>query len=269
VIGAVFIALSSWFFFSTDDEGVNDPRRAIQQAVSNIKDPIKRQHRAISLAINQYRSKRGRLPNRLEELVPKWFDKVPLNPVTRKPFTYKIIANKPILGEEEVDEETENDDFSNLSKDEVDMLIASFDGKDSDSDYKYSSIGKRDPFSPFDFTVKVSVDTTVPPLQRYSVGQLKLSAILRGDKEASAMVETEEGMGYPVRVGTRIGIDNGIVTEILSDKVKITESVTDFTGAVKSREVEMHLRRGDTDTFSRPKVTTRARPHPNSKRSGR
>jgi Tfp pilus assembly protein PilP len=143
-------------------------------------------------------------------------------------------------------------DFSDAQKE---ALLASLDEADPDGEYRYDATGRRDPFTPVDFSVKVSVDTTVPPLQRFTLGQLKLSAILRGGSEPSAMVETQEGMGYPVKRGTKIGPDNGEVVEISENKIVIRETQSDFSGAVTERLVEMNLRAGDEKGgFSRPTV---------------
>lgn len=245
-----------WLFAGGEGEREEDPRKVIERATEGIKDPGQRAQRRIVMAVNQFKSKRGRLPNRLEELVPEWFDTVPIDPATKKAFAYRVEGDKPIVGVPKGGASLADGALpESLSEAQIDEIIASLDKPDPSAAYVYDPTGRRDPFKPFDFSVKVSVDTSVPPLQRFSLGQLKVSAILLGGDNPSAMVETEEGMGYPVKKGTKIGLDNGEVVDILADKILIREKSTDFTGAVSERTVEMVLHR-DTERsgFSRPAV---------------
>lgn len=243
-------------FVGDGEESAEDPRKVIERATEGIKDPGQRAQRRIVMAANQFKSKRGRLPNRLEELVPEWFDVVPVDPATKKAFAYRVEGDKPVVGAPKGSSAVGDGAIpESLTEAQIDEIIASLDAPDPAADYVYDPTDRRDPFKPFDFSVKVSVDTSVPPLQRFSLGQLKVSAILLGGDDPSAMVETEEGMGYPVKKGTKIGLDNGEVIEIVRDKVLIRERFTDFTGAVTKRTVEMMLH-GDTkkNGFSRPAV---------------
>lgn len=253
---AAVVQLGMWFLAGGEEERAEDPKKAIERTTEGIKDPGQRAQRRIVMAINQFKIKRGRLPNRLEELVPEWFARVPVDPSTKKPFAYRIQAGQPVVGAGRGDAPLREDGLpESLSDAQIDEIIASLDAPDPSAQYVYDSTGRRDPFTPFDFSVKVSVDTSVPPLQRFSLGQLKVSAILLGGDNPSAMVETEEGMGYPVKKGTKIGLDDGEVVEIARDRVLIREKTTDFAGVVTERMVEMVLH-GDAakSSFSRPAV---------------
>ncbi len=236
LIGGLILSLQ---FFGVDDESSSDPKADIEQAVAAIKDPRRRLERRVVLSVNQFRAKRGRLPARLQELVPGWFDAVPLDPKTNKPLEYRVERNRFFIGDESRNVADERG--GGITDDEEDRLIGSLDRPDHEDQYVYDPTGLRDPFTPIDFSVKVSVDTTVPPLQRFALGQLKVSAILVGGNDPSAMVETQEGMGYPVKKGTKIGLDNGEVVEILPDKVVVREVTTDFSGAVSDRLIEMMI----------------------------
>ncbi len=108
---------------------------------------------------------------------------------------------------------------------------------------RYSGVGKRDPFRPFRVKVRVSKRKreNLSPLERYELGQLKLVAIVWNIKEPRAMVEDSAGLGYILKVGTPIGTSEGKVKAIKPTEVVIEESVTDFYGARKQREVSLKL----------------------------
>jgi len=108
--------------------------------------------------------------------------------------------------------------------------------------YKYDPSGKRDPFLPFDFSPKTEVDETKTPLERYDLGQLKLTAVLEGFDKPRAIVENAAGKGFTVIIGTKIGRNNGVVTEIAKDKVIVREHFVDFTGLEQDKDVELRLR---------------------------
>lgn len=259
LMGLGAVAQLGLWVLSDSDEAETQTGSGIESAVSGIKDPRKRLHRRVVLSVDQFRLKRGRLPQRLEELVPEWFAQVPLDPRTGKPFSFTVSGDRFFVGDgaSKGAQSAINGD-EELSEAEREELLTSFDAFEPDDGYRYDPTGRRDPFTPVDFSIKVSVDTTVPPLQRFSLGQLKLSAILRGGDEPSAMVETQEGMGYPVKQGSKIGNNQGEVVEILNDKIVIRETHSDFSGAVKERFVEMNLRAdSESGAFSRPSVNSK------------
>lgn len=109
----------------------------------------------------------------------------------------------------------------------------------------YDSTGKRDPFRPFDFSPKESERDDLTPLERYDIGQLKLTAVLDGFDEPTAVVENAAGRGFTVRRGAKIGPNGGVITEVLKDKLVIVETTTDYTGETKSRTVELFIRTKD------------------------
>ena len=109
----------------------------------------------------------------------------------------------------------------------------------------YDSTGKRDPFRPFDFSPKESERDDLTPLERYDIGQLKLTAVLDGFEEPTAVVENAAGRGFTVKRGAKIGPNGGVITEVLKDKLVIVETTTDYTGETKSRTVELFIRTKD------------------------
>lgn len=108
----------------------------------------------------------------------------------------------------------------------------------------YNAAGKRDPFVRFlkvePKTIRAAMDS-VPPLQRYDLGELKFVGVIRGPKGAYALVEDAEGKGYTVKAGTKIGRGGGTVTRITDDEILIKEDFRDYTGAKVVRETSMKL----------------------------
>ena len=88
-------------------------------------------------------------------------------------------------------------------------------------------------------------DEAKTPLERYDLGQLKLTAVLEGFDQPKAIIETSEGKGFTVGVGTKIGRNNGEIAEIQKDRVLILETEVDFTGVKKTKTTELRLRTKD------------------------
>lgn len=108
----------------------------------------------------------------------------------------------------------------------------------------YSPSGKRDPFIRFlkvePRALRAEMDS-VPPLQRYDLGELKFVGVIRGPKGAFALVEDAEGKGYTVTKGTKIGRGGGTVTRVTDDEIFIKEDFRDYSGAKVVRETSMKL----------------------------
>jgi len=103
--------------------------------------------------------------------------------------------------------------------------------------------GQRDPFQPLALKPRAVSKPRAnrSPLERYEIGQLKLVGILWNGKEPSAMVEDTTGLGYIVRVGSAIGLNEGKVKSITATDVVIEETYVDFYGATKRRDMRMKL----------------------------
>lgn len=102
---------------------------------------------------------------------------------------------------------------------------------------------RRDPFRPFTLNLRTNVRRrdNLSPLERYEIGQLKLVGIIWSIQNPTALVEDTSGLGYTVRVGTPIGVNEGKVKKIAPDRVLIEEEYIDLYGAKKMREVSMRL----------------------------
>ena len=103
--------------------------------------------------------------------------------------------------------------------------------------FGYDPSGRRDPFAPVVQELQPGkLDTTLPPLQRVTLTELNLIAIVWGAYGYTAMVQTPEGHGYTVRRGTRIGQNSGVVSAITERGIIVQERFTDVYGKKQERE---------------------------------
>ncbi len=109
--------------------------------------------------------------------------------------------------------------------------------------FRYESLGLVDPFEPI--VGKQEGAIAVSPLERYSLDQLKLVAIIWGVPEPRAMVEDPEGKGYIIKKGTRIGKNQGVVIKILDNEVVVLETFVDLLNRKKTNEVSLKLQRSE------------------------
>ncbi|MGZ9197263.1 MAG: pilus assembly protein PilP, partial [Candidatus Deferrimicrobiaceae bacterium] len=91
----------------------------------------------------------------------------------------------------------------------------------------YDPRGKRDPFVSFikaEDRRKAGINAvSIPPLQRYDMGELKFVGVIWTKKGALALVEDAEGKGYSVTVGMRIGRSGGVVSRITGKEILVRE----------------------------------------------
>ena len=219
----------------------------------------RREQLRIQLAVSDFRMANGRLPATLEDLIPKYIDKVPIDPETKKALQYVVEGDKFYVGERKASplvvastatgEGAKAGPADKLVMEEQSKsdLIASLDESVEKVSFVYDPVGKRDPFRPFDFAPKGTDSEKKTPLEQYDLSQLKLTAVLAGLEDPKATVENSAGRGFIVQKGTKIGIRNGEVIEILPDRIKIVEEVVDFTGEKTANVVEMVLRTKDQE----------------------
>jgi len=91
----------------------------------------------------------------------------------------------------------------------------------------YSPVGKRDPFR---VPAAGRELASINPLERFSIEQLQLRGILRGDGQARAMFEDPEGRTHIIREGELLGREQGTVSRILNTEVIITEKTFNYRG---------------------------------------
>lgn len=126
--------------------------------------------------------------------------------------------------------------------------------------YSYNAEGKPDPFNPFidlnkkkevkkvGETVKAGAAETktegsqfMPPLQRYDIEEFKLVAIGGNSRKRVAIVRNSAGKSYSLFRNTKIGMNEGTVTEISNNQVVIMEKTRDAMGKITPRRVVLKL----------------------------
>ena len=115
---------------------------------------------------------------------------------------------------------------------------------------KYDPTGKPDPFAALfskESTTGVSEDTEpkrpLTPLEKIDLSQLQLVAVLQAASGSRAMVEDATGKGYVLIPGTFVGLNSGVVTEILKDRVIVEEKTRDFLGRESTGKKELKLQK--------------------------
>jgi type IV pilus assembly protein PilP len=110
-------------------------------------------------------------------------------------------------------------------------------------DAPYDSMGRRDPFRPPSVGVsRQQRGEPTTPLQRYDVGQLKLVAIIYDTHEPRAVLEDEAGLGYIVKRGTLVGLNDGEIRAIERGRIVVEEQTIDYYGESHPSEIVLELR---------------------------
>ena len=113
--------------------------------------------------------------------------------------------------------------------------------------YHYDPMGKKDPFKPLireerTTAEKILMQKPLTPLQKYTLAELKLVAIVIGLENPKAMVEDPKGDGYILSKGTLIGDKFGEVTEIKRNEVVVVEKEVDYSsGEIVHKKVSLIL----------------------------
>ena len=108
--------------------------------------------------------------------------------------------------------------------------------------FQYNPEGRRDPFkSIIVSSEKQALAENLPPLQRKELSELKVIGIVWGGFGYGAVIQTPDGRGYPVRKGTRIGLNNGVISRITNKEVIIQEKYLDIFNENKMRDFVMEL----------------------------
>ena len=103
----------------------------------------------------------------------------------------------------------------------------------------YDPAGKRDPFKPFIRLVDIPsagpAPVVVPPIQRYSLDQFRISGIVWMSGKPRAMVVDPEGNTYFLGDGDRIGNKEGEILEVRNNGLLVQETIRseDVYGEVK------------------------------------
>lgn len=94
----------------------------------------------------------------------------------------------------------------------------------------YSPFGKRDPFREPVVSEAERTNASLGPLEKYSIQQFQLKAILRGFGRARALFEDPEGKTHILVEGDTIGRERGTISRVLNSEVIITEKTNNYLG---------------------------------------
>ncbi len=115
--------------------------------------------------------------------------------------------------------------------------------------YVYSPAGRRDPFMPIIIKEeKKALAGARTPLERFPVNEFKLAGIVWGGLGYHAMLEGPDGKGYFIRVGAKIGPNQGVVKKITQTTMIIEEKYKDPTGEINRKEITIELRKKQEGT---------------------
>lgn len=265
IIGGVLavVQIGAIFFMSKGEAPAATPKESIDLAVSKLKNlsPDRREMMKVQIAIADFMAKhQGVPPKTLNELVGPYFQSIPLDPATNKPFKYTVDGKRYLLGDKPAAASSQQQPSKagipgttsanpgqqkTLSPQELDAardeLLSVLTQDDSQKNPPYDPVGKKDPFKPFEIAPK---DTNLNPhtaLETIPLEKLSYSAYVESDSEPKAIIETSEGRGYTATKGMKIGTNQGEITDILPNKVVVVETQTDFTGQKQSRTFEIPI----------------------------
>jgi len=109
---------------------------------------------------------------------------------------------------------------------------------------------KKDPFKPFATEpapqakakpAAMASTEDLLPIQRYDVNKFKVSGVIVGLKENTALVIDPEGRGYVVRVGMLIGNSDGRISRITPSSIEVVEHYRDDNGHSRKRTIMLTL----------------------------
>ena len=106
--------------------------------------------------------------------------------------------------------------------------------------YTYDAKSRRDPFQSMVKLLKLSQTRgELPPLQRLELTDVKLIGIVSDASGYYGLIQTPDGKGYTVRVGTPMGMNNGTIRLISEQRVVVAEPTIDAHGKMASRDIEI------------------------------
>ena len=117
--------------------------------------------------------------------------------------------------------------------------------KDSKDDYVYTPGGKTDPFKSFiaeqEAVEEKKKSKPKTYLETLDLSQLELVAVILNHDKNWAMVRDSKGIGHMIVVGTAIGTNGGIVSDIKVREVVIHEEYKDFRGKMITKDIKKKL----------------------------
>lgn len=118
--------------------------------------------------------------------------------------------------------------------------------------FAYNAGGRRDPFKPAEQTTTQPLpvaDNGIAPdpmrrkeeLESFPLDSLRMVGTLDKGGITWALVTTQDGTIYRVRVGNYMGQNNGRITQIAEDRIELAEIVPDSAGGYRERQAVVAL----------------------------
>ena len=109
--------------------------------------------------------------------------------------------------------------------------------------YVYRPGDRRDPFhSLIEERKRRTVKKEhLPPLQRFSLAEMRVIGIAWSPGGYVAMLEMPDGRGYTVKVGSIVGRNKGVVKQITPKGLVVEETLSTGFGVVQKRSVTLEL----------------------------
>jgi type IV pilus assembly protein PilP len=128
--------------------------------------------------------------------------------------------------------------------------------------YVYSPVGKRDPFQNI-FQVKAEipqakvVDTRPKGvLEKTPLDKLRLVLTMTGTASPVAVLETPDGRGWTVRIGTFVGPNSGRIYGIQREQLVVRELITDnATGQTFPSDIKIQIPKDATELADLQQLT--------------
>jgi type IV pilus assembly protein PilP len=106
--------------------------------------------------------------------------------------------------------------------------------------YTYDPQSRRDPFQSMVKLLKLNqAKGELPPLQRLELSDVKLIGIVSDASGYYGLIQTPDGKGYTVRVGTLMGTNNGTIKTISEQRIVVAEPIIGITGKMTTRDIEI------------------------------
>jgi len=116
-----------------------------------------------------------------------------------------------------------------------------------DVDFVYDATGKRDPFRNFkwDRPDRLASRDEAGPLEQFDLSQLALVAVVWKTGNARALIQDPSGENYIIGEGARIGRNEGFVTAIDDNMLRVREKYIDSVGHETMKDIELSMRRNE------------------------
>lgn len=128
------------------------------------------------------------------------------------------------------------------------VSISALPAVKAERSFYYDPSGKSDPFKPFietELAKKKTVELSVNPLRRQAVEQFRLVGVVGDGKGRRAMVQDSAGKFYSLLTGAYIGLNDGRVSQILSDRIVVDEKIRTDEGKIRQRKIIIKLRQDE------------------------